>query len=573
MEVLVDIIIIITFNFIFLWIFSLLKIPSIIGLFLAGFLIGPFGLKIIKNYETIEIVSEIGIILLLFTIGLEFSLKDLEKQKKDFFILGSLQIIFSILLSIIIFLNFYNFIESLIIGFMISLSSTAIILKILQDENQISSPYGKISVLISIFQDLVSIIYVMIIPYLIEFNNLNYFINFDINFLLSLFLKIVIFIISFYLMYKHIIPFLLYQIVRFKNKDLFVLSIITFCFLIAFSTYKLGLSLALGAFLAGLLISETPFSSETINNIVPFKIIFTSIFFTSIGMMVNFDFFITNYHWLKIIFYSVLFIITKFIVIFIIIIILHKNIRISMITSMYLSQIGEFSLIVLKLAHDQNLIDDATNQILLSSSILTMLLTPLIVNYSHKITYKTIEILNSIYKIDLKEQTISINEKLKDHIIIVGFGINGRNVAKAAKIVDIPYIIIEMNIKTVLNEQKKGESIVYGDATNIHLLEQIGIRDAKLLVIVINDFKTTDHIIQIARKLNPNLHMIARTRYVAEVPQLYKSGANDVIPEEFETSIQIFRKILEHYNYSFPEIQFFIEELRISGYEILRRES
>jgi len=244
-----------------------------------------------------------------------------------------------------------------------------------------------------------------------------------------------------------------------------------------------------------------------------------------------------------------------------------------MITSMYLSQIGEFSLIVLKLAYDQNLIDDATNQILLSSSILTMLLTPLIANYSHKITYKTTEILNSIYKFDLKEQTISINEKLKDHIIIVGFGINGRNVAKAAKIVDIPYIIIEMNIKTVLNEQKKGESIVYGDATNIHLLEQIGIRDAKLLVIVINDFKTTDHIIQIARKLNPNLHMIARTRYVAEVPQLYKSGANDVIPEEFETSIQIFRKILEHYNYSFPEIQFFVEELRISGYEILRRES
>jgi CPA2 family monovalent cation:H+ antiporter-2 len=572
-EVLVDIIIIFTFNFIFLWIFSLLKITSIIGLFLAGFLIGPFGLKIIKNYETIEIVSEIGIILLLFTIGLEFSLKDLEKQKKDFFILGSLQIIFSILLSLIIFLNFYNLIESLIIGFMISLSSTAIILKILQDENQISSPYGKISVLILIFQDLVAIIYVMIIPYLTKLNNLNYFINFDINFLLSLFLKIVIFIISFYLMYKHIIPFLLYQIVRFKNKDLFVLSIITFCFLIAFGTYKLGLSLALGAFLAGLLISETPFSSETINNIVPFKIIFTSIFFTSIGMMVNLDFFITNYHWLKIIFYSVLFIITKFIVIFFIILIFHKNIRISMITSMYLSQIGEFSLIVLKLAHDQNLIDDATNQILLSSSILTMLLTPLIANYSHKITYKTTEILNSIYKFDLKEQTISINEKLKDHIIIVGFGINGRNVAKAAKIVDIPYIIIEMNIKTVLNEQKKGESIVYGDATNIHLLEQIGIRDAKLLVIVINDFKTTDHIIQIARKLNPNLHMIARTRYVAEVPQLYKSGANDVIPEEFETSIQIFRKILEHYNYSFPEIQFFMEELRISGYEILRRES
>ena len=573
MEILIDIIIIISSNFIFLWIFSLLKIPNIIGLFLAGFLIGPSGLKIIKNYETIEIVSEIGIILLLFTIGLEFSLKDLEKQKKDFFILGSLQIILSILISLIIFINFYDFIVSLIIGFMISLSSTAILLKILQDENQINSPYGKISIIILIFQDLVSIIYVMFIPFLKKFNTLNNFFLFDIDFLLSSFTKILILSISFLLMYKYIVPYTLYQIVKYKNKDLFILSIITFVFIISLGTYKLGLSLALGAFMAGLLISETPFSSETISNIIPFKIIFTSIFFTSIGMLVNLDFFITNYHWLKIIFYSSLFIITKFIVIFTIILIFYKNIRISMITSMYLSQISEFSLIVLKLAYDQNLIDDDTNQILLSSSILTMLLTPLIVNYSHKITYKTIELLNKIYKIDLKEHISSTNEKLKDHIIIVGFGINGRNVAKAAKIVDIPYIIVEMNIKTVQSEQKKGESIVYGDATNIHLLENLHIQDAKLLVIVINDFKTTDQIIQIARKLNPNLHIIARTRYVAEVPKLFQSGANDVIPEEFETSIQIFRKILEHYNYSFPEIQFFMEELRISGYEILRRES
>jgi len=573
MEILIDIIIIISSNFIFLWIFSLLKIPNIIGLFLAGFLIGPSGLKIIKNYETIEIVSEIGIILLLFTIGLEFSLKDLEKQKKDFFILGSLQIILSILISLIIFINFYDFIVSLIIGFMISLSSTAILLKILQDENQINSPYGKISIIILIFQDLVSIIYVMFIPFLKKFNTLNNFFLFDIDFLLSSFTKILILSISFLLMYKYIVPYTFYQIVKYKNKDLFILSIITFVFIISLGTYKLGLSLALGAFMAGLLISETPFSSETISNIIPFKIIFTSIFFTSIGMLVNLDFFITNYHWLKIIFYSILFIITKFIVIFTIILIFYKNIRISMITSMYLSQISEFSLIVLKLAYDQNLIDDDTNQILLSSSILTMLLTPLIVNYSHKITYKTIELLNKIYKIDLKEHISSTNEKLKDHIIIVGFGINGRNVAKAAKIVDIPYIIVEMNIKTVQSEQKKGESIVYGDATNIHLLENLHIQDAKLLVIVINDFKTTDQIIQIARKLNPNLHIIARTRYVAEVPKLFQSGANDVIPEEFETSIQIFRKILEHYNYSFPEIQFFMEELRISGYEILRRES
>ncbi|GIX43570.1 MAG: hypothetical protein KatS3mg129_3303 [Leptospiraceae bacterium] len=212
-----------------------------------------------------------------------------------------------------------------------------------------------------------------------------------------------------------------------------------------------------------------------------------------------------------------------------------------------------------------------------------MLYTPFIINYSHKISYNTLELLNLLIRkfpnttkilkkyirfSQIKESE-RLSKKLKDHIIIIGYGINGRNVAKAAKIVDIPYVIIEMNIKTVRSEQKKGEPIVYGDATNIHLLEHIGIQEAKLLVIAINDFKTTKQIIQIAKKLKPDIYIIARTRYIAEVQALYKAGANDVIPEEFETSIQIFRKILEHYNYSFPEIQFFMEELRISGYEIL----
>ncbi|GIX43569.1 MAG: hypothetical protein KatS3mg129_3302 [Leptospiraceae bacterium] len=241
MEILIDILIILTSNFIFLWIFSLLRIPTIIGLLLAGFIIGPYGLKFIENNHQIEVLSEIGIILLLFTIGLEFSLKELEKQKKDILLLGSLQILFSVIVVTIIFYQFYNLFISLIIGMIFSLSSTAIVLKLLQDENEIHSPYGKISIAILIFQDLVAIIYVILIPFLKNYSEQNNF-SFNINDIFFFLSKILILGIIFFLLFKFIVPFLLYQIVKTRNKDLFVLTIITFCFLIAFGTYKFGLS-------------------------------------------------------------------------------------------------------------------------------------------------------------------------------------------------------------------------------------------------------------------------------------------------------------------------------------------
>ncbi len=464
----------------------------------------------------------------------------------------------------------------------VSLSSTAIVLKYLQDNNETQTMVGKLSIIILVFQDLVAIIFVIFIPFLENFNlHLNFFeLLYSINFL-EIILKIITFLLIFYLLYKFLIPFILYQIVKIRNKDLFVLSIISICFLIALGTYKIGLSLAFGAFLAGLLISETQYSYESLSSIIPFKIIFTSIFFSSIGMIANIEFFLRNFNWVYVIFLTLLFFIIKFIIVFIMVLILYKNFRIGFITGLYLCQIGEFSLVILKISYHYHLLDNNLYQSVLISSILTMLLTPICMKYSYIISNYFYNILyrwnlkiknNYLAQIIKKSETIPIPniENLKDHIVIIGYGINGKNVAKAAKIVDIPYIIIEMNIKTVLLELKKGESIVFGDATNIQILEHVRIDKAKLLVIVINDFKSTERIIKLSKKLNPNIYIITRTRYIAEVQPLYNKGANDVIPEEFETSIQIFRKILEHYNFSFPEIQFFMEELRTTGYEILR---
>lgn len=585
MNILIDIIIILFFNFLFLWILSYFKIPEIISLLIAGVIIGPYGIKFIKEMEHIEIISEIGIILLLFTIGIEFSFKELKKHKKDILVVGFFQVFITIVFIALLFSFFYDPLISLLFGIIVSISSTAIVLKILEANNELQSPYGKVIISVQIFQDLVSIVFVMILPYLSKIDSNSNFILYIKNFYYQSFiLKLFSIVIMVFLLYKYIIPFVFFQIAKVRNKDLFVLTIITFVFFIAFSTSKLGLSVAFGAFLAGLLISETQYSHESINNIVPFKIIFTSIFFTSIGMMVNLDFFISNYNWIKILSLSFLFVLIKFMIAAIIILFIHKNLRIAIITSLSLAQIGEFSFIILKISYNSNLINNNIYQILLISSVITMILTPFLMKISHPLSFnlmKILEHISQIHKISYlqkflhKQDVYNLNyiKELSDHIIIIGYGVNGKNVAKAARIVDIPYIIIELNIKTVQNELKKGESIIYGDATNPNLLEYINIKKAKLLVIVINDFKTTQYIIQIAKGLNPDIYIIARTRYILEVPSLFKAGANQVIPEEFETSIQIFKKILEHYNFSFPEIQFFIEELRLSGYEILRNDS
>ncbi|MCS7205719.1 MAG: cation:proton antiporter [Leptospiraceae bacterium] len=585
MAIFQEILMILFVNIFVLWIFSLLRLPEILGLIFTGFLLGPYGFKFIQNSEDIEIISEIGLILLLFTIGLEFSFKELQKNKRDVVVIGFLQVSLTFLISLLV-LQFLPLITSIVLGMVISLSSTAIVLKIFQDQNEIHTPYGKVSISILIFQDLIAIIYLLFLPFLKEISQLDYS-NigiFHTGFLLFV-LKMILFLLIFFLLYKYIIPFVLVKIVQLRNRDIFVLSIITLCFLIAFLTYKVGLSLAFGAFLAGLLISETPFSFESMSNVIPFKIIFTSIFFTSIGMLIDIYFLFSLKNLLFVLFLLVFIFLIKSVVIFFIILFFYRNLRIAFISSLSLFQVGEFSFIVLKNALNLEIIDHYTYQAFLVSSIFTMLLTPFLILKSQNLSDKFVNFINKLNteknrnflskffktsSTEAKEHSSHLD--IKDHIIIVGFGINGRNVAKAAQIMDIPYVILEMNIKTVQNEKKSGEPIFYGDATNEALLKHVQIEKAKLLVIVINDFQSTKRIISIAKKLNPNIYIIARTRYVLEVPKLFEIGADEVIPEEFETSIQIFRKILEHYNYSFGEIQFFTEELRISGYDILRRE-
>ncbi|MGQ9843330.1 MAG: NAD-binding protein, partial [Spirochaetota bacterium] len=238
-----------------------------------------------------------------------------------------------------------------------------------------------------------------------------------------------------------------------------------------------------------------------------------------------------------------------------------------------LSQIGEFSFILAQIGVSYSLLQDNEYQLFLAVSIITMALTPFLIKYSEKITEKIVSLpFPNAIKFGLAHITIENNKGiLKDHIIIVGYGINGKNVAAAARSIKIPYIIIEMNPDTVKFEKRKGEYIIYGDASQEDLLHYVNVDSARVMVIAIADRSAIKRIIMLARGLNSQIHIIVRTRFVGDIKELMELGANEVIPEEYETSIEIFARVLRYYGVPQNDIDDMVQKIRSQGYAMLRQ--
>jgi CPA2 family monovalent cation:H+ antiporter-2 len=252
---------------------------------------------------------------------------------------------------------------------------------------------------------------------------------------------------------------------------------------------------------------------------------------------------------------------------------LGHPVRVSLQTGLHLAQIGEFSFVLAIAGKSASLITENLYQLFLSASVLTMVLTPFILRASPGISSwmsskKLLERLDRMKKRAEKEGSPSRRE---DHVIIIGFGLNGRNLAEVLREASVPYVVLEINNDTVIQMKKKGESIFYGDGTSPEILHKLGVATARMLVVAISDPASTRRIVQVARKENPRLYIIVRTRYTAEVEDLLKLGANEVIPEEFETSIEIFAKVLHHFQVPKNLLIEKIEKIRSGSYEVLRR--
>jgi CPA2 family monovalent cation:H+ antiporter-2 len=541
------------------------KVPAIVGFLIAGVCLGPHGFGFVQEVQEVELLAEIGVILLLFTIGLEISLKNLKRIRSAVLGGGFSQVLLTLLVTAAIaypFLGKLN--ESLFTGFLVALSSTAIVMKMLFDRAEVDSPQGRLSLGILIFQDLCVVPLMLLIPILA--GNQGSFLE-----LLWTMAKsaTILFLVIFGA--RWLVPNILHQIVHTRSRELFVITVILLCLGTALLTSELGLSLALGAFLAGLVISESEYAYQAISDILPFKDSFNGLFFISVGMLMDLGFLSAN---LFLILLAVVFIIVlKTFSGFFSVHLLGHPVRISLQTGLQLAQIGEFSFVLATTGKAAGLITESLYQLFLSSSVLTMLVTPFIIQFSPNLSIwiSSKRLLERLDRMRKRAEMEGSPAKREKHVIIVGFGLNGRNLAEGLKEASVPYVALELNNYTVLEMKKKGEPIFYGDGTSLEILHKLGVDSARLMVVVISDPASTRRIVQIARKSNPRLYIIVRTRYTTEVDDLIRLGANEVIPEEFETSIEIFARVLHQFQAPRNLIFELIEKIRKGSYEVLRK--
>jgi CPA2 family monovalent cation:H+ antiporter-2 len=555
-----------------LTIFYRFEIPPVLGFLVTGVLIGPYGLGILGGGENVGLNADLGVIFLLFTIGVDLSLKELWKMKKDLLLGGTFQIVLTTALILVVCSALgFSPATSAFLGFLISLSSTAIVLKVLQDRNEVYTPHGKTSLAILIFQDLAIVPLILLTPLLAGSS-----VSFEGSFS-TVFLKGSLIILVFILSAKFLVPKIFYHVGRTGNKELFLVSVVFICLSAAVFTSSIGLSLALGAFLAGIVISGSQYSQQAMGNIIPLRDMFMSFFFVSIGMLLDIGY--LRAHLPILIFAAIVLIIIKYLASATTTILLGRPLRTTILTGLALSQVGEFSFVLSRLGVDYSLLTEETYQAFLAVSIITMGVTPFLINASYKPadfivkrvsgTALGMDFVKGLYSESLEEE--KTEPEITDHLIVVGFGFSGKTITKAAKAAGIPYVIIEANPDIVKEEKINGERIYYGDATFGAVLEHAGIKNARVLIIGVNDATAARKIVETAKELNPNVCIIAKVRDLEEMKRLNALGADEIVPEEYETSVEIFVRLLEKYLVPRENIEKLVNDVRANGYRMLRK--
>jgi CPA2 family monovalent cation:H+ antiporter-2 len=534
--------------------FRVLRLSSIAGFIVAGALAGPFGFGLISSAEEVERMSEIGVMLLLFSIGVEFSTERLLRMKWLALAGGSLQMVITAAITAFAVFPWVGSARMAVFaGLLTALSSTVIALRLLYDRGQSFAPQGSAALAILIFQDIAVVPAMLFLPLLTGKQSL------DIQSLASTTTLSLIAVVIILAAAWFVAPRLIAVIIQSRSRDIFILSVIAIVMGTAYLTSRAGLSMGLGAFVAGIVISESEYSHQVLADILPFRETFNSLFFVSIGMLLNPSFLVANLGIVLLV--SAAVIIVKTVITSGVVALLGLPLRIAAMVGLYLAQIGEFSLVLLTAAQAMAGFPEAFGQMALSVTLVTMTLAPFLALIADRAA-----LLGSTAVAVTETDTVA----LSDHTIIIGYGLNGQNVAASLRSHGLPYAIVEMNPRTVRNVRAAGEPIYYGDAISEVVLSRAGVARAQCVVFAISDPVATRQAVAAARRLNAAVYIIARTRYISEIEQLYNAGADTVITEEFETSLEIIRRILGRFGYRPVTIDREILTIRQRRYEIFR---
>jgi CPA2 family monovalent cation:H+ antiporter-2 len=543
--------------------FGRLHLSVVAAFLVAGAILGPTGAGLVAESGMVGSLAEIGVALLLFTVGLEISLANLGKMRRRIVQGGGIQLSATILLTMaVLTLAGFHLAEATFIGFVLSLSSTAIVLKVYADRMEFDSGHGKISIGILLFQDMAVIPMMLLIPSFRQWETAQFS---TVAFTLA---KAGVGVAVILLASRFVIPLLLKEVIRLNSREILATTVMCLILGTAWVARWWGLSLAMGAFLAGMVISESVYVHEIAAQIFPFRDVFNGVFFISVGMLLDLPFLAR--HLPMILLFSIGVLLAKGICAGAAIRTLDYPWRVSVIGAIGLAQVGEFSFLLMSEGYRDGLVGAEVYQYLLAVAILTMVSTPFLMRVAPwAARYFVRHVVRATETEDPGEDAPGA-ERVENHVIISGYGMNGKNLARVLRSTHVPYVVVDLNDALVREGREAGEAIFYGDVNNPEILDRVGVGRARMLVLAISDPMATRRAVAVARRANPRLVILVRTRYVADVDDLIALGANAVIPEEFETSVEIFSRVLREYHVPDHVISQQEELIRSGTYRILR---
>ena len=577
---LTDLVIVFAVATVVVFLFGRARVPSVVGLLVAGVLVGPYGLSLVSDVEVVETLAEIGVVVLLFTVGLEFSLSRLVVMLPLMARVGAPQILgTAAAVAALTWWYLGTLTQAVFAGLLVAMSSTAIVLKVLADRGQTAAPPGRIAVAVLLLQDLVVVAAMLAVPVLANAagvtpppptattnhgNAMHPAAPFE-NPLVAVAVGLGV-VIAVLVVGRLVIPPLLHQVVRLRNRELFLMAIVLVCLGTAALTAQVGLSLALGAFLAGLVLSESEHGHQAFTEVLPFRDTLASLFFVSVGMLLDIRFLVAHAGLVTGIVAAIM--VGKLLVTAVPAMLAGFSVRTSLLAGAAIAQVGEFSFVLGSRGQDVGLISDDDYQTFLAAAVLTMTLTPLL----------TLAMPGWLDRLGrtrwcaalLREPPRSESRDLVDHVVIAGFGLNGRNLATALADFGVPHVILELNPETVRRERAAGLDIHFGDCTRAAVLEHAGIERARAFVVAISDPASTRRSVRMARELAPQIRIFVRTEYLSEIDELKGLGADEVIPAEFETALSLFERVLTIYAVPEQTIDEMVDRMRLENYGFLR---
>ena len=547
--------------------FERLKLPAIAGFLVIGAIAGPGVLGLVPEPERVRALAEIGVVFLLFEIGLDLPLDRVRRLWRGALLGGCLQL--GLTMAVV-----YGFAvvfgmgrsSALILGGLITMSSTALVLRLLSDQGQLSAPHGQLTISILLFQDLSIVPLLLMVPLLADAsaNSAS-----DILWAMARVvggLGVVLFVVRF------AVPFALDRMARLRSPDLFSILALLIVLGSAFLAQELGLTLAVGAFLAGVAASSSPYAQHLFSEVIPLRGVVLGIFFTAVGML--FEPMVMIEHAPMVLAILLAITLVKGSIIFgISTLVLGRGVQVGVLSGIALAQCGEFSFVLAAVSGRAGLLNQSLHQAVLAASIISLLATPFLFRAAPAIANRVEARLGRWFQFrerGSRDSMYADRASDRERVIVIGYGPAGRTIAKLLKAPSLPYVVVDANATTVAEGAAGGERIVFGDAARPSFLERLDVARAKLITVAISDPLATRRIVARVRSVARDLPIIARARFVDDVDELESVGATAVVAEEYEGSIELVRQTLSHFNFHPGAIRNFADALRAEDYGVIR---